>query len=160
MELYKAQNFEEVQAYVKKQINLFSCFSYTGDKFGSMRNDFSEYDVEYLLIDDLSKQGYIRVLNLDMDQNEKFEEYRIGLVDIIVPRNLSEDFEDLKNYASEIRGYDKLFLNCDVQWIKEELPYVEIEVHNLIVPDLEVRKHFESGNGQYNNLVDLISHKF
>ena len=43
--------------------------------------------------------------------------------------------------------------------LKNFLPDVKPKTYNLVVPNLEVRKHFNGGNGTYN-LIDLISAKF
>lgn len=159
MEIIRASNFGEVYEHVKKYVDLFSCFSFKGDKFDLMRDDFSSGTVNYLILEGYQKHGYVRIFELDLFQNNHFrKENRIGLLDIMVPRNLQDRLEDLQEYLLD-EGYDKFYLNKDISWVDNYFENSPVEHKRLILPELNVMKHFEEGDRNYD-LVDLLKHDF
>jgi hypothetical protein len=150
---YEASSFDQVRRYVKDHIDLFSCFTYDQDKFSDMQSDFNAGGVTYLLLDDAIHHGYVRLLDPDYIDHEG--DQRTGLVDIIIPRNLGDYLEDLKEYAFD-HGWSKLYLNAEIPWISSISDEYQQESLDINVPNKNVLRHFEQGSGVYNSLIDIL----
>ena len=117
-----------------------------------MQDDFNSGRVTYLLLEDASNHGYVRILDTNEEEND---DERVGLVDIVIPRDLGDNLEELAEYARE-QGWGTLYLNAEIPWISEYCDGAERVSTSVDVPDLNVLRHFADGSGEYNSLVDLL----
>ena len=120
-----------------------------------MADDTIDGNTNYILFDSLEQHGYTRIVDLWYDPSGEDMVEKIGVIDILVPRDLSDLIEDIASFAKS-EEYDRLFLNPDIPWVQDHLLYADIEKRILNIPLKNVTKHFESGINSYN-LVDILS---
>ena len=141
------RDYQEISDFITTQPNIQNMSCLTDDEvaLGKLEEDLQDGDITYLLVDEGRDVGYIRVIDLGKDW---------GAIDMIFPRKLSDSLEHYLDVFRQ-QGYEQLFLNYGVPWVRRMFDEEEVETRHLTIPDKHYLKHFRDGSATYE-LVDIL----